>query len=318
MKTLRFGLLGLGYFGRNYVRLLQGVKGVQLAAVAARTQETLSQFKSGIPKAAVKTTDVSLILESSDIDCVVIATPPSTHFQIAKKALECGKHVLLEKPMVPSLEEAKKLRAVVSKSGVTFMVGHQYVYNDYIRYLHSSIRNGSLGSVKCAVGEHSGFQARKDIGCLWDAGTHQLSMLQYLFNPGRIVEVRGSSVALSGRRFDDFTTAAIEFGNGLFATLVVSWMGGQKARKLTLAGDKAVVVFDDVKAGGKLAFFSASGKTFVPGIIAREPLRNEVEHFVRCIASGKEPLTGISSSFQIIEWLDKISRCVIAKGGEHG
>lgn len=318
MKTLRFGLLGLGYFGRNYVRLLQGMKGVQLAAVSAKTEETLAQFKSAMPKAVVRTTDASLILENPGIDCVVVATPASTHFGLAKEALEHGKHVLLEKPMVPSLEDAKKLRAVVGRAGSTFMVGHQYVYNDYIRYLRSRIKNGSLGNVKCAVGEHSGFQARQDIGCLWDAGPHQLSMLQYLFNPGRIVEVTGSSVSFPGRRFDDFTAAAIKFGSGLFATMAVSWVGSQKTRKLTVLGDKGAAAFDDAEPAGKLRLFSAGSLPVVPEISAGEPLRNEVEHFIHCIAAGEEPLTGISSSFQVTEWLGKISRCVIAKGWEHG
>lgn len=313
MKTLRFGLLGLGHFGRNYARLLQGIRGVQLAAVSAKTEETLSQFKSALPKAALRTTDASLILENPGIDCVVIATPPSTHFQLAKKALECGKHVLLEKPMVQSLKEAKKLRALVGKGSSTFMVGHQYVYNDYIRYLRASIKSGSLGGVKCAFGEHLGFQARQDIGCLWDAGTHQLSMLQYLFNPGRVVEATGSSVAMRGRLFDDFTTAAIKFENGLFATVVVSWAGRQKIRKLAIVGDKEVALFDDVEAAGKLRFFSSDGKSVVPEISAGEPLRNEVEHFIHCIVTGEEPLTGIGSSYQITEWLDRISRGVRKK-----
>lgn len=316
MKTLRFGLLGLGYFGRNYVRLLQGISGVQLAAVSARTEETLSQFSSALPGAVLKTTDASLILENPDIDCVVIATPPSTHFAFAKKAIEHGKHVLVEKPMVASLEEAKKLKAVVSKSDATFMVGHQYVYNDYVHYLYSSIKNGSFGDVKCAVGEHLGFQVRQDIGCLWDAGPHQLSMLQYLLNPGKIVEITGGSVATSGSRFDGFASAGLRFESGLAATLVVSCFSPKKARNLTLVGSRKMAVFEDAAVTGKLQLFSKSSiKPESVVLNASEPLLNELQHFICCINRNEKPLTGIDSGVVVTEWLDRIFRSI--RGQKH-
>ena len=152
MKPLRFGLLGLGYFGRNYARLLQDIKDVRLAAVAAKTRETLEQYRSATPKEAIRTMNASEIIKNPKIDCVVIATPAATHFKLAKEALENGKHVLLEKPMVASLDEAKKLRALAAKSPSTFMVGHQYIYNDYVRYLHDNIVE--LGNVSHVIAEH--------------------------------------------------------------------------------------------------------------------------------------------------------------------
>ncbi len=311
MRPLRFGLLGLGYFGRNYVRLLQGIKGAQLAAVAARTEETLSQFKSSLPASVLKTNDASSVLKNPDIDCVVIATPPSTHLAFAKQALEQGKHVLVEKPMVPSLDDAKTLKAAVSKSGSTFMVGHQYVYNDYIRYLHEAIKGNSLGSVKYVCGEHLGFQVRQDIGCLWDAAPHQLSMLHYLFNPGKIAEVIGSSAAISSSGFDDFAAAAVRFESGLLSTIIVSCSGSQKVRKLTIVGDKKVAVFDDDATKDKLKFFSQSSSNSESiRLSAKEPLLNELEYFIHCINSSEKPLTGISGSYAVIEWLDKISTSI--------
>ncbi|MBI3036789.1 Gfo/Idh/MocA family oxidoreductase [Candidatus Woesearchaeota archaeon] len=310
MKPLRFGLLGLGYFGRNYLRLLQDVKDARLEAVAAKTRETLEQYRSATPKEAIKTTNASEIIKNPEIDCVVIATPAATHFKLAKEALENGKHVLLEKPMVASLDEAKKLRALAEKSPSTFMVGHQYIYNDYVRYLHNSI--AELGKISHAIAEHIyNGPVRDDTGCLWDAGTHQLAMVQYLFSPGKIISAAGRSVCMRNKGIDDFTAVAAKFENGLAATIIVTWLSPKKTRKLTVIGSKKNAVFDDIEEKGKLVFIDRkNGKKTAPKIAAKEPLRNQVEHFIRCINTGQKPLTGIDSSYEIIEWLDKISRSV--------
>lgn len=308
MKTLRFGLLGPGYFGRNYLRLLQEVKGIELAAAAARTTETLTELAGKMPKTAAKTTDSKTILENPDIDCVVIATPAATHLELALEALRNGKHVLLEKPMAMNLEEAKKLRAAAKKSQSAFMVGHQFVYNDHVRFLRSLLEKGTLGSIKYAYGEHLLFQARNDIGCFWDAAPHQLSMIRYLLNPGRISKANGVSLARPGSGLDDFTAATAEFESGLAATIIVSCQGSTKTRKITLAGRDGMAFFDDMQAD-KLKTVT-SGKPETAKTAAREPLRNQLEHFIQCIHTGQEPLTGIESSYEITEWMDKIQRSV--------
>ncbi|MBI2144965.1 Gfo/Idh/MocA family oxidoreductase [Candidatus Woesearchaeota archaeon] len=300
MKPLRFGLLGTGYFGRNYVRVLAGMPGVELSAVMSKSGESSAGL--ALPGSVARTTDASLIFGNPDIDCVVIATPASTHFELAREALESGKHVLLEKPMVTSLDEARKLNAVVRKCGLTFMVGHQFVYNDHLRYLRSFLESGELGEVRHTIGEHILFLQRPDIGCFWDAAPHQLSMLRFLFNPGKIKRVTG--VSLPGSGLETFASATVRFESGLLSTVVVSCFGS-RARSLFVAGDGGSAVFDD-DVPDKLAIFR-KGKVSVPVVSAREPLLNEVGHFVSCIATGKEPLTGISSSFQVTEWLDRIS-----------
>ena len=218
--------------------------------------------------------------------------------------------------MTTSLEEARQLKALVEKrkGKQTFMVGHQFVYHDHVRYLRSlidGIDGNSIGNVRYAFGEHMLFQSRPDVGCLWDAGPHQLSMLQYLLSPGKIVKVVGRSVAMSDAGSDDFTAATVEFKSGLLATIIVSWFGAKKTRKLTVVGDKKVSVFDDVEKKDKLKLFSHSAGLEIPKISAKEPLRNELEHFVHCIKTGEMPLTGADSSYEIAEWLDKISRSVL-------
>ncbi len=313
MSTLRFGLLGLGRFGQHYARLLQDMPGVELAAVATRSSETL-QRSTDLPAAVLKTTDVGEIMRDISIDCVVIATPPSTHVSLAKAALEAGKHVMLEKPMATNIDEARAVRDHVRKSRQTFMVGHQYVYNEYIQHLHEQIRQEKFGKIKCVIWNHlySGLM-RNDVGCFRDAGTHALSVLHYLFDPWNIVTVQASGVDVYKPGRDDYATATITFEHGLRANITTSWLVPERVRTLTVIGEKGQALFDDIATQAKLKYFCQSRgpapqntPRVIPSVTAHEPLRNELEHFVQCVRTGETPLTGIANSYGIEQWLDVI------------
>ena len=327
-KTLGFGIIGVGRFGKNYIRNIKNLHGTKLIAIAGKSQNSFNKISSEIPDKVIKAKDASEILENKDVDCVVIATPPSTHFQIAKQAIEAGKHVLLEKPMVKNIHEAKQLKKIVGKSKKVFMVGHQYLYNDHINFLKSQIQNNHIGKMAFVASEYLYPEPmRYDIGCLWDAGTHILSILQYLFDPGRITKVQGKSFQLLDKGFDDFNIVAFEFENGLKASIVVSWIYPEKTRRVVLLGEKKTAIFDEILEKDKLRFYDripldkintsvynhVKGyvpeiKYHSPSIKAGEPLHNELMHFIDCIRKNKEPLTNMEHSFQITEWLDKISR----------
>jgi UDP-N-acetylglucosamine 3-dehydrogenase len=304
-KPLRFGLIGLGYFGKNYLRLLQEIKGAELSAVCNKEEKAFLEYSSLIQKTVVKTTDANTILENPEIDCVVIATPPGTHLELAMKALQNGKHVLLEKPMTPTLEEAKNLRDAVKKTKLTFMVGHQYCYNDHLTWLHDNIN--LLGKPSLVIANHlySG-PIRKDIGCFFDAGTHQLSMIQYLLNPGRVVEAEGRKVSLGKNRIEDFATATARFENGLVASITTTWLSPEKTRKFSIFGSKKTAVFDDVDDEKLRIYTSSSSVPEIPKVKAKEPLRNQVEHFIESITKNQIPTTNIDKSLEIAENLDKI------------
>lgn len=323
MKPLKFGLLGAGYFGRHYIRLLKKSKHAELKTVAVKNKKALNKLE--LDESVTKTTDPFSVISDPQIDCLIIATPPSTHFSFANAALKYKKHVLVEKPMVKSIKEAQKLRQLVKKSRTTFMVGHQYVYNDYIDYLRLQIRKGSFGKIQHVLAEHLyPGPIRNDIGCLWEAGTHQLSVLEHLFNPGKLEEVKGKMLFRKKDKNEYFICANLRFSSGLAATLVVSWFYPQKIRKLTLVGEKVTSVFDDIQEKEKLKLFEMKypnsvrdfsvfldpKKYKLPKINAREPLQNELDHFIKCIRIGQTPRTGIDNSCLITEWLAKISKDV--------
>jgi predicted dehydrogenase len=303
-QKLRLAVLGLGYFGKHYVRLIGGHFGVELVATADNAKEAQS------------------ILGSSGIDGVVIATPAPTHFELASLALKNGKHVLLEKPMVMNLAQAQKLKAQVKKSKKVLLVGHQYWYHDYIRTLKKELDGKVLGQVKYIFAQHFYHgPIRKDIGCFWETATHELSILEYLFGPLKISDIKGSSISLEDNKRDDAVFVNFTLNNKIAVSLAVSWFMPEKKRNMVLVGQKGSVVFDDAKVHDKLIFAGNPYPKYVsaasyllpkdnlriPKIKATEPLLNELDHFIDCIRNSKKPLTDVEHGVRITKLLDLIS-----------
>lgn len=281
MKTLNFALIGRGKFGKNYERLLQEIPGISLKAIVTASSGNLKS-----------------VLQNPKIDCVVIATPPKTHFAIAKAAIEAGKNVLLEKPMVLNIKEAKKLKGAVNKSRKTFMVGFQYLYNDYLNYLKNNL--ASLGKIIAVRSEHLISPKRKGADIFWDVAPHPLSIFQYLFNPKKLVSVKGEISPNSA-------SVKVKFKNSPRLEMIMSNFGNKKIRKLTVVGEKAAAIIDETLEKNKLVIFR-NGRKLVPKINFQEPLKNEVGHFINCIQNQKTPLTDVNLGYLNTQWLEEISQ----------
>ena len=218
------------------------------------------------------------LLRDSNIDAVIIATPASTHAELICKALRAGKHVLVEKPMCMSVAETESIKPLLGDR--IFMVGYQYLYNDSIRSLPT------IGTT-AYLGEHlSDGPIRDDIGVFMDAGVHDLSIIEYLFHPGEII----SAV---GKNSPDLAVITITFANGLLAHLVTSRAFPGKVRRITLLGSQGGIIYDDLALPQK-----------------REPLRNELEHFIERIKTGQQPLTDFAFGMRITKLCEKIRYCL--------
>lgn len=306
MKILQFGIIGLGHFGKHYARLLQEIPNVKLVKTSNISGET------------------DEIINNKEIDCIVIASPPSTHCELIIKALRSGKHVLVEKPMVLSIAEAKKVEKELKKhKNLVFMVGFQYVYNNYIGYIKEHLNE--LGTVKYVMGEnlYCG-PLRADVGSFMDAGIHDLAVLEYLFSPGKIKKISGASHSFGNSASDDFSAITAKFQNGLTVHLLTSWYWPEKVRKITLVGDKGMVLFNDrdetklkwikntypVWGENKSSLFlpDVIDRPVVPVVVTREPLRNELEHFIKCVNTNTQPLTDIEFGSRVTKMMEEIRK----------
>lgn len=320
---LRFGIIGVGYFGRHYVRLVQEIEGAELVGIFTHAVKESDVILTGIKRYA----SADDLLADSSIDCVIIATPVSTHADLAIAALRHGKHVLLEKPMASTLADAKRIADAVRESGRIFMVGHQYCYNDYIRQLKKEIENQTIGRVTYLFAEHLYVgPVRLDIGCFWETATHELAIIDYLFPGARATSIAGQMLDMSGQGRDDATSALIIFNNDLCATIVTNWFAPQKVRRMLFTGTKGMAVFDE-RDGHPLMlachsypvgespevhtshFFTIPHAERVkPAVEATEPLYNQIVHFMECIHNQQMPLTGIDHALRVTELLDGVTK----------
>jgi len=282
-RILNFALFGRGKWGNNYYQLLRALDGVSLRDVVTKDSGNLRE-----------------VLRDPSIHCVVIATPPKTHFRFARAALKAGKHVLVEKPMVLRVRDAKVLAALVKKSGRTFMVGHQYLYNEDVRRIKKRIDSGEMGAIRYMLADHFSSGVRTDVDVLWDAAPHALSMFQYFFNPTKIV-----SACVEKSSDKGFVSVHLRFDRGPLFCMRAVWRAPEKIRKITIVGKKRSAVLDETLKNRKLKFFNPVS---TPLSRTHTPLQNEMEHFIACVRSGKKPLTGVEHGFRIIKFLDKISK----------
>lgn len=274
---LRFGVIGTGRFGKHYPRLLQGLEGVSLTATANRTDGK-----------------GDALISDAGIDCVIIASPAETHFEYIKKALLAGKHVLVEKPMVIHAAQAAELKALVEKSSKVFMVAHQFLFNEHIQALKSKIESGELGTVENIFAEHLyPGPIRTDVGVFWDAAPHELAIIDYLFGPSEVLNVKGTVKKISGAPVDDYVFADVEFANKICLTLLYSSISPVKSRRLFFAGSKGLAYYDDAQKK------------------EREPLLLELIHFIDCVKKSERPITDINHGIRVIKALDKIYKNLV-------
>lgn len=286
-KVLNFALLGCGRFGIHYYRILLTMRGVSLKAVVTADSGNLRE-----------------VLRDSSIHCVVIATPPKTHFRLARAAILAGKHVLVEKPMVVRVRDAKVLQALVKKSGVTFMVGHQYLYNEDVRRIKKRIDSGNMGKPLYMIADHASSGERKDVDVVWDTAPHALSIFQHFFHPTKIIRASVHKSSDGG-----FVSADILFDRGPILCMRSAWRAPEKVRKITVVGDKRAAILDETLKGGILKFFNPA---YVPPPRTNTPLRAELEHFIACVRGGRKPLTDIEHGLRVVTYLDKIAESIRA------
>ncbi|MEK7084198.1 MAG: Gfo/Idh/MocA family oxidoreductase [Patescibacteria group bacterium] len=324
MAPLRFGLIGFGHFGKQYVRLLQTMPGASLEAIASHSAGAFEKNQDMLPVSARVYTHASDVLQNSRIDCVIIATPPSTHHELIQAALRAGKHVLVEKPMVQTQKEAEEVRQLAEGGSCIFMVAFQYVYNDYINYLRDQLNVHALGKILYVLSENLYLgPMRSDASCFLDAGSHELSLLEYLFAPGDVSDARGTHLSFSSAP-SDFTAATIHFDSGLAAHLLTCWFAPEKKHTFTVVGDHGMAVYNDRATSEKLqffdrvypseksrglfsTFFTQQTPPWSPSINAREPLQNELEHFIACVRTGSRPRTDVEFGYRIMETYEAIN-----------
>lgn len=312
--TIKVALLGCGYWGKNIARTLS--KSGHLAAIADYDPAVAETFAQTYECEALT---IEEVLASEDINAVAIATPASTHFAIAKSALEAGKHVFVEKPLALQLEHAKELETISRKMGRTLMVGHLLQYHPGFLKVAEMAKSGELGRLQYVYSNRLNFgKIRREEDVLWSFAPHDISMILALAGeePEEVSAV--GSFVLHGR-IADTTTTHLKFSSGLAAHVFVSWLHPFKEQKLVVIGDKGMVVFDDREPlETKVAVYRGAEVNWQDGVPSApkvepeyeqlpetEPLANEMQHFIDCCVSGETPRTDAAEGQRVLSVLNQ-------------
>ena len=299
-KELRFGVIGWGYWGPKIARNLDSLSHAAVTMVGDTDAYRLANLTMNKPW--IQTTTHIADIFQSDVDAVVIATPVSTHFQLAREALLHGKHVLVEKPLTANVREAEELVALALKQQLILMVGHTFEYNPAVNELRKLVQSGELGKIYCIEAERVNLGLfRNDTNVIWDLAPHDISILLYLLDkkPERIKVQAHAHVQPN---IEDVAHLDLEFADGMNAHIHVSWLHPCKIRRVTVIGDARMVVYDDTNPSEMIKVYNKGadvhadpvvsyryGEITIPHIDWIEPLHLECEDFANSIRTGTKP-----------------------------
>ena len=328
---LNVGVIGFGYWGPNIARNFHELDAARVAVVADLRSERREIARRKVPGAKIVETAEEAIA-ADDVGAVAICTPLSSHFQLAKRALEAGKHVLVEKPMTASLGEANELVELAEARGRVLMVDHTFCYHGAVRCIKGIVDRGELGriyyfdSVRINLGV---FQ--RDTNVVWDLAPHDLSIMDFLLGLEPIsVSAHGKShFADAG---ENIAYIHLEFERDLIGHFHVNWLAPAKVRQTIIGGEKRMIIYDDLAHEDKVRVYDKgvsvetseeiyetlikyrTGDMWAPQYSQQEALAVECRHFVECVEKRRKPLTDGRAGRRVVRILEAATRS-IAEGG---
>jgi predicted dehydrogenase len=330
MSALKVGIVGYGYWGPNLTRNFYEIPAADLIAIADMNEERLKQAKARYPQIIARYDHQELF--DLGLDAVVVATPPATHHRIAKECLEHNLHVLIEKPMTLSSEDAENLIALADSKGLTLMVGHTFEYNSAVHALKKYIDSGELGEIYYLDAARLNLGLfQRDSNVLWDLAPHDISILLYLLGTRPVsVSAQGAPCVFKG--IYDVAYINMKFPDNISAFVHVSWLDPCKVRRITVVGSKKMAVYNDIENEQKIKIYDKgidappaytngdfgefqfnyhSGDITIPNIRFAEPLRQECQHFLDCITNHTKPLTSGREGLEVVKILETAQRSML-------
>jgi predicted dehydrogenase len=327
---IRIGVIGYGYWGPGIVRNFHGVEDCEVGIVCDRSAAALKRAKQAYPSVAV-TTDPCEVLGAADIDAVAVITPVWTHFELAKAALENGKHVFVEKPFTSTTEQAEELIDLALSKNLQIMVDHTFLFTGAVKKIRQLINEGALGNlyyydstrVNLGLFQH-------DCNVIWDLAPHDLSIVDDL------IKDKPDYVMASGQRHlnghEDLAYITIHFGDKTIAHINVNWLSPVKVRTTLIGGEKKMLVWNDLDADEKIKVYDKgveikngesvhellvsyrSGDMWAPRVEQTEALKAETTYFVDCLTNNKTPFNDGAAGLRVVKMLEAADKSLKDRG----
>lgn len=327
---MNFGVIGFGYWGPNVARNLANLDGSQLGAIADLTPSARKRAQKGYPSALV-TDDPMELIRSTEIDAIAIVTPVWTHFDLAKAALQNGKHVFVEKPFTSNAAQGEELINLALQKNLRIMVDHTFLFTGAVKKIHQLIEEGTLGKlyyydstrVNLGLFQH-------ELNVLWDLAPHDLSIMEY------VLQAKPEAIVATGEKhlndYEDVAYMTVYFPDKVIAHINVNWLSPVKIRTTLIGGEKRMLVWNDLEADEKVKIYDKgvtttsregvyqllvsyrTGDMWAPQLEQHEALRTELEYFAQCIARGKDPFNDGAAGLCVVKMLEAASESLSKRG----
>lgn len=327
---MNFGVIGYGYWGPNVVRNLAGLDGSNVVSIAEVSAAARQRAQKAYPAVHV-TADAHELLASPTIDAVAVITPVWTHYELAKAALENGKHVFVEKPLTSTTRQAEELIEIASRKNLTIMVDHTFLFTGAVRKICQLLHGGTLGKlyyydstrVNLGLFQH-------DINVLWDLAPHDLSIMDYL------IQARPEAIVATGEKHlnghEDIAYMTLYFPENVIAHINVNWLSPVKVRTTLIGGEKRMVVWNDLDADEKVKVYDKgvnitsregvyellvsyrSGDMWAPQLEQGEALRQELNYFVNCVSTSQNPHNDGRAGLRVVKMLEAATESLSQRG----
>lgn len=327
---MNFGVIGYGYWGPNVVRNLVAMDGCRLLAIADVSPSARKRAQKAYPGIMV-TPDASDVILSTEIDAVAVVTPVWTHFELAKAALESGKHVFVEKPFTSNAAQGEELINLAQQKNLMIMVDHTFLFTSAVKKISELVNAGTLGKlyyydstrINLGLFQH-------DINVLWDLAPHDLSIMDYLIEASPEAIVATGQKHLNGH--EDMAYMTLYFPDKVISHINVNWLSPVKVRTTLIGGEKRMLVWNDLEADEKLKVYDKgvdvnnsegvyerlvnyrSGDMWVPQLEQVEALHSELCYFVDCISTGQVPINDGCAGLRVVKMLEAATESLSKRG----
>lgn len=332
--SLCINVIGAGRWGPNLIRNFSSLGGARVGKVADLDEKRLAQIQARFPGVAT-TVSSREALEDPCAQAVAIVTPVSTHYEMARQALEAGKHVFLEKPLCSTTGQCDELIALAAEKKRVLMVGHVFLFNPGVLKIKEILDSGVLGRIFYvdAVRTNLG-PIRSDVNALWDLAPHDISIIDFWLNE-RAVAVSATGSRVNAGMLEDVVFAAVRYQSGVMAHFHASWLNPRKVRQITVVGEKKMLVWDDIDLTRAVQIYDHGftvshdvyadsfgshrlqcfqGDILLPRVTGEEPLLAECRHFIDCIVSGTPCRAGGEGGKRVVKVLTSADRSLENEG----
>ena len=330
---IKIGIVGYGYWGPNLVRNFSSQKDGTVTVIAESRIDRHIQIAKLYPFISIVNDALDLI-QNVNVDAVVIATPVFSHYQLAKVALNAGKHVLLEKPMTASIDESKELIDLAKSKNLVLMVDHTFLYTGAVKKMKDLIDDNQLGKLQYFDSTRINLGLfQPDVNVLWDLAPHDISILNFLVNK-KPYSVNATGISHTNNGIENVAYLTVNYEDDFIAHFNCSWTSPVKVRSTLIGGDQKMLVYNDLEPSEKIRIYDTgykhtsdeeknrimvdyrTGDVFIPKLSTQEALFGVASDFIDCIINTKEPLANAELGLEVVKVLEASQKSIKNKGKE--